>query len=88
MTGAGLPGIAGNPFAATVSGTSVLSAMVGYRLGGIAAPVVTHATNAFVNADRIGALGAGFAGSSQPLAAVSVVLNPPRPPPCVMPGKK
>ena len=62
--------MAGNPFTATVSGTSVPSAIVGYRLGGIAAPVVTHATNAFVNADRIGALGAGFAGSSQPLAAV------------------
>ncbi len=69
-------------------GTSVPSAIVGYRLGGIAAPVVTQSTSAFVSADRMGALGAGFAGSSQPLAAVSALLNPPRPPPCVTPGKK
>ena len=41
-----------------------------------------------VAVDRMGALGAGFAGSSQPLAAVSALLNPPRPPPCVTPGKK
>ena len=60
----------GNPIAASVLGTSVPSAIVGYRLGGIAAPVVTHATKPCVNADRIGALGAGFVGSSQPLAAV------------------
>jgi hypothetical protein len=41
-----------------------------------------------VSADRIGALGAGFADSSQPLAGVAALLKPPRPPPCVTPGKK
>jgi hypothetical protein len=36
---------------------------MGYRLGGIAAPVVTQATSLRINADRIGALGAGLVGS-------------------------
>jgi hypothetical protein len=31
---------------------------------------VTHATNLFINADRIGALGAGFAAESAAAAAV------------------
>ena len=61
-----MPGIFGNPIAAFVFGTSVPSAIVGYLLGGIGVPLVTHAVNDFSNADRIGEEGAK-PGFEQPL---------------------
>src|SRR5438876_11388878 len=82
----------GKPIAAVVLATSVPSASVGYLLGGIGMPFVTHSTSDFINADRIGAEGAGFMSKSHPpktfVTAAVVVAKPPGPPPCVTPGKK
>ncbi len=67
-SGDGFPGMLGKPIAAVVFFTSVPSAIVGYLLGGIGVPLVTHSTSERINAARIGALGAGFVGRSHPPA--------------------
>src|SRR5258708_4196218 len=88
-SGDGLPGIFGKPMVAAAFLTSVPSAIIGYLLDGIGVPFVTQSTSAFSSAARIGALGAGLVGRSQPPATGPVVvLKPPGPPPCETPGKK
>jgi len=57
-------------------------------LGGGAVPFVTQSTSTTVKARMVSLEGLGLAGSSQFAGgAGAVVLNPPRPPPCVTPGK-
>ena len=50
---------------------------------------MTHSTRSATRAFRVSASGFGFAGNTHPAAGPGVaVLKPPRPPPCVVPGKK
>ena len=53
-------------------------------------PFVTQSINATVSARMVSLSGFGLAGSTQPFAAAVPLcaLNPPRPPPCVVPGEE
>ena len=79
----------GKPIAASVFFTSVPSAIVGYLLGGIGVPFVTHCHQRLQQrgTHRGGRRGVGRQIASAGHRVRWSVLKPPRPPPCVTPGK-